>query len=189
MDYDGNGVHLNVHKSITVDTAWSRMARDRIHDVPQRQTDIEISAGGPPPYTFSGGGTTTTAAWSPTRPKSPFNEPGRAAIWKSTSLTGTADMRRLTVNKAVDISPPGNPKPASNRVSSQSDGTPHFTSWMRKGRMFSVLLRTESVRTSVVAGWPAHRLTMAKSRPSYFDIYMYDSQLEICATNTGCGRQ
>jgi len=78
------------------------------------------------------------------------------------------NMRRLTVNKAVDISPAWNPKTGNqSRSSPIAMERRSFTSWMRKGRMFSVLLRTRfGLEPSVVAGWPAHRLPMQKSRTS-----------------------
>jgi len=106
------------------------------------------------PYTFSGGRTTTNAGLVTGRGKIAFATSRDAAIWKSTSLTGTAGICGAYGKQGGRyLARLESQNRQSNRVRLQSRMERRsFTSWMRKGRMFSVLLRTEvRLEPSVVA--------------------------------------
>src|SRR6267143_1599230 len=182
MDYDGNGVHpLTSYKSITLTPAWSPDG-EKIAFTTYRsgKPDIEIlSRVDLRPYTFQrAGGTTTTPAWSPDGGKIAFatSRDGSDMEIYVADWNGR-NMRRLTVNKAVDISPAWNPK-TGNQIAfvSNRDGTPQLYIMDAEGTNVQRIIEDGGSVSNPAWSPDGQRIAFQwqKSRTSYFDIYMYD---------------
>src|SRR5215471_4957668 len=182
MDYDGNTSHaLTSYKSTVMTPAWSpdgeKVAFTSYrHGVP----DIEIlSRIDRRPYMFDRpGGTTTTPAWSPDGSKIAFatSRDGSdmeiyVADWNGKNL------RRLTVNKAVDISPVWNPRTGREiAFTSDRSGSPQIYVMDAEGT--NVRRLVEEGGHAVGAAWSpdGQRIAFAwqRSRTTNFDIYIHD---------------
>ena len=182
MDYDGSGVHpLTSYKSITLTPAWSPDG-EKIAFTTYRsgKPDIEIlSRVDLRPYTFQrAGGTTTTPSWSPDGGKIAFatSRDGSDMEIYVADWNGR-NMRRLTVNKAVDISPAWNPK-TGNQIAfvSNRDGTPQLYIMDAEGTNVQRIIEDGGSVSNPAWSPDGQRIAFQwqKSRTSYFDIYMYD---------------
>jgi len=181
MDYDGNNSHgLTTYRSITLSPAWSPDG-DKIAFASYRRggPDIEIlSPLDRRPYTFErAGGTTSMPAWSPDGSKIAF----------STSRDGsdmeiyTADwngknMRRLTVNKAVDVSPVWNPRTGREiAFTSGRSGTPQIYIMDAEGTNVRRLIDEGGDAVNPAWSPDGMRIAFAWQRgTSRFDIYIHE---------------
>jgi TolB protein len=182
MDYDGNNAHaLTAYKSIVMSPSWSPDG-DKIAFASYRRgvPDIEIlSRIERKPYTFErAGGTTSMPAWSPDGGKIAFatSRDGSDMEIYVADWNGK-NMRRLTVNKGVDVSPVWNPR-TGREIAFTSDraGSPQIYIMDAEGT--NVRRLVEEGGHAVNAAWSpdGQRIAFAwqRSRTSNFDIYIHD---------------
>jgi TolB protein len=182
MDYDGNNGHaLTAYKSIVVTPAWSPDG-EKIAFTSYRRgiPDIEIlSRIDNRQYPFErAGGTTTTPAWSPDGSKIAFasSRDGSDTEIYVADWNGK-NMRRLTVNKAVDISPVWNPRTGREiAFTSDRSGSPQIYVMDVEGT--NVRRLVDEGGHAVGPAWSpdGQRIAFAwqRSRSSNFDIYIHD---------------
>jgi TolB protein len=182
MDYDGNNAHaMTSYKSIIMSPDWSPDGEKLAFASYRRGVpDIEIlSRLDRRPYTFErAGGTTSMPAWSPDGSRIAF----------STSRDGSdmeiyvadwngRNMRRLTVNKGVDVSPVWNPRTGREiAFTSDRNGSPQIYVMDVEGT--NVRRLVEDGGHAVDAAWSpdGQRIAFAwqRSKTSNFDIYIHD---------------
>lgn len=182
MDYDGNGQQpLTAYKSITLTPAWAPGAEKIAFTSFRRGVpDIEIiSRIDRRTYTFPHvGGTTTTPAWSPDGEKIAFatSRDGSDTEIYVSDWNGR-NMRRLTVNKAVDISPIWNPR-TGREIAFVSDRSGSAQIWMMDADGTNVRRIVEDGGSAVNPAWSpdGQRIAFAwqRTKTSYFDIYVHD---------------
>jgi TolB protein len=182
MDYDGsNAQTLTAYKSVVMSPAWSPDTEKIAFATFRRGTaDIEIlSPADRRPFPFDrAGGTTSMPAWSPDGSKIAFatSRDGSDMEIYVADWNGK-NMRRLTVNKGVDVSPVWNPKTGLEiAFTSDRNGSPQIYIMDADGT--NVRRLVEEGGHAVNASWSPDGQNIAfawqRSKTSNFDIYVHN---------------